>query len=147
MQSKENMSQEEIDAAAQSTLAEKKSKVQSARDDPVEWLEIALTNPPYGCSQLSTRMEAFVMVMDLLSQLKTPDAQKKVIAGLSDNLLYILLKYIYRGWEVLASEDPEITKTQRKSVSSGTLFRLHAAIVEKLGVGSIQRLLSDKKYV
>lgn len=96
-------------------------------------LKLLLTNPPFSAGQ-KEKSQAFSLVLRVLSQFKTADIDS-TMKQLSTKETDVLLKYIYRGF----SEPSDNT--------CGTLLHWHEKVVANGGLGSIMRVLTDRKSV
>eukprot|EP00035_Acanthoeca_spectabilis_P020192 m.431588 g.431588 ORF g.431588 m.431588 type:complete len:154 (+) comp17323_c0_seq1:284-745(+) len=96
-------------------------------------LKIALADPPLGGNS-GLKDRAFKVVMDVLNGIKNAEI-KSTVATLSPEEKDVLMKYVYRG--MAAAEDG----------LSASLLLWHGAIVAESGLGSIVRVLADRKTV
>lgn len=76
----------------------------------------------------------FAFVQQIVGTVKTGEVEK-IVETLSDDELDVLMKYIYRAFE------------QPAGGSSGNLLVWHDKVFARSGVGSIVRVLTDKKRV
>ncbi|KAI1287930.1 Actin-related protein 2/3 complex subunit 5 [Halotydeus destructor] len=110
--------------------AEVKRLIQSAKyGDALNQLLLAA---PFNSKNQAIKDSIAALVMQVLLAVKTSEIDK-VIDGLSTDLIDVLVKYIYRGFE---------TPTDG---SSGHLLVWHEKAFAKGGVGAIVRVLTDKK--
>jgi len=125
----------EADAGAAASVSSKEQKcrelvnTQSAPDA----LKVALDSPPIGQPE-EVRDRAYKVVMEVLSAIKSSEITK-VVGTLSAEEQDVLMKYVYRG---MAGAEEGL---------SASLLLWHGAIVAKSGLGSIVRVLSDRKSV
>mmetsp|Transcript_87855 Transcript_87855/g.121929 ORF Transcript_87855/g.121929 Transcript_87855/m.121929 type:complete len:154 (+) Transcript_87855:39-500(+) len=96
-------------------------------------LKIALADPPLGGDD-ALKDRAYRVVMDVLNAIKSSEI-KNTVSTLSPEEKDVLMKYVYRG--MAAAEDG----------LSASLLLWHGAIVAESGLGSIVRVLSDRKTV
>ena len=98
-------------------------------------LKTALTDPPVLCKSINVK-EANAKVVDSALKLFGEADIPTVIGGLEDEECDILMQYLY--------------KFMHMGVPNGNyafVLKLHAAIIEKCGVGSIVRCMSDRRTV
>lgn len=74
------------------------------------------------------------MVMDVLMAVKLAD-MPLIVKSLTDEQIDILMKYLYKGMVF------------PQHFNAGVLLNWHAHVLEKGGVGSIVRVLSDRRCV
>lgn len=99
---------------------------------PVDAARAALENPPLASKSEDLKARNFAIVMKAIVAVGQKDADVgALVAGLDLDLADALMKYIVRG---LARPD-----------NAGLLFKLHAALVEKMGPGSVIRAIVDRK--
>lgn len=99
-----------------------------------EALQTVLTSAPVGSKSQQLKDSAFNVTLKVLMAIKTSQMDE-IISTLDKDLLDVLMKYVYRGFE-LPSEG-----------SSGHLLVWHEKIFAVAGVGSITRVLTDSKRV
>ena len=93
-------------------------------------LYIMLSNPPVSLKENGPK-EAFAeLVVRALVLIKDAEVNK-ALNELNDVQLDFALKYVYWGLST--------------GQNSGALLKWHGALVDKLGVGSILRVLTEKK--
>ncbi|XP_076352078.1 actin-related protein 2/3 complex subunit 5-B-like [Tachypleus tridentatus] len=100
----------------------------------IDALKTVLRTAPIGSKNPSVKDAAFALVMKVLLAVKTSEMEKAVNC-LDRELVDILMKYIYRGFEC-PSEG-----------SSAHLLAWHEKAYAAGGVGSIVRVLTDRKKV
>ena len=97
-------------------------------------LAAALKDPPIGSVDPHIKSKSFGLVLDVLTRFKQADVQSTV-GSLADEELDVLMKYVYRGFA-------EPTEN-----SCGILLTWHEKITAAVGVGSIVRVMVDRKTV
>uniref|UniRef100_A0A1A9V887 Actin-related protein 2/3 complex subunit 5 n=1 Tax=Glossina austeni TaxID=7395 RepID=A0A1A9V887_GLOAU len=98
----------------------------------VEALITVLQNAPLRCKQQHVKDHALTLTINVLLSIKSSQIDQAVEALEQNDLLDVLMKYIYRGFEI-PSEG-----------SSGHLLQWHEKVFAKGGVGCIVRVLSDR---
>uniref|UniRef100_A0A336KR97 Actin-related protein 2/3 complex subunit 5 n=1 Tax=Culicoides sonorensis TaxID=179676 RepID=A0A336KR97_CULSO len=96
----------------------------------VEALKFVLQNAPLGCKNQQIKDQALNLTLRVLLTIKSTQMDA-AINQLETDLLDVLMKYIYRGFEI-PSEG-----------SSGHLLQWHEKVFAKTGYGSITRVLCD----
>lgn len=96
----------------------------------VEALKFVLQNAPLGCKNQQVKDQALNLTLRVLLTIKSTQMDV-AISQLETDLLDVLMKYIYRGFEI-PSEG-----------SSGHLLQWHEKVFAKTGYGSITRVLCD----
>lgn len=96
----------------------------------VEALKFVLQNAPLGCKNQQIKDQALNLTLRVLLTIKSTQMDA-AINQLESDLLDVLMKYIYRGFEI-PSEG-----------SSGHLLQWHEKVFAKTGYGSITRVLCD----
>ena len=99
-----------------------------------EALRTVLSNAPLGSKSQQIKENAFNITLKVLMSIKASQMDE-IISLLDTDLLDILMKYVYRGFEI-PSEG-----------SSGHLLVWHEKVFAAAGVGSIVRVLTDSKRV
>ncbi|KAF0978089.1 hypothetical protein FDP41_002604 [Naegleria fowleri] len=94
-------------------------------------LKKALENPPLAAKNKETKKKSADVVATVLLNTKESDIQKSVDA-LDIEELDILMKYIYRCLE-------------SGELDSKPLFKWHEKVLEKSGMGSIVRVLTERR--
>jgi len=100
----------------------------------IDALITVLRNAPLGTRNQQVKDSALQLVLRVLISIKSSQIEE-AISSLDNDLVDILMKYIYRGFEI-PSEG-----------SSGHLLIWHEKTYAVGGVGSIVRVLTDKKRV
>jgi len=97
-------------------------------------LHAVLRNPPIGSKNQATKDKAFALVLRVLSSFKSSEVENAV-KKLDKETIDILMKYLYKGF---------LTPTEK---SSAILLTWHEKAVSCGGLGSIVRVLTDRKSV
>ncbi|KAL9656264.1 hypothetical protein ABK040_007878 [Willaertia magna] len=97
----------------------------------VDAMKKALENPPINAKNKETKKKSADVVAVVLTNIKETDISK-VVDSLDHDELDVLMKYIYR---VLETGEYE----------SKTIFKWHEKVLEKGGMGSIVRVLTERK--
>nr|ABL85455.1 actin related protein 2/3 complex subunit 5 [Suberites domuncula] len=133
----ENFRDEETqDDGGQDQVSQRESEIKSLMTSGknLEALKVALKDPPVGVKDKSVKDRNFNTVLDVLTRFKSSDVEKSV-NSLDEEQRDTLMKYIYRGF----SEPTEN--------SCGILLVWHEKNLAKSGVGSIVRVMTDRKTV
>jgi len=93
-----------------------------------------LSNPPINTKNQAIKDRALQSVLKVLLSFKASEIDS-ALTGLDKNKLDLLMKYIYRGFE-LPSEG-----------SSAQLLTWHDKVFNLAGLGSIVRTLTDRRRV
>lgn len=96
-------------------------------------LKLVLKDPPYNAGA-KEKSRLLALLLRVLSQYKSNDVEGTV-KQLSPEELDILLKFIYKGF------------SEPSDSSCGSLLSWHEKVVSVGGVGSIMRVLTDRKSV
>lgn len=99
-----------------------------------EALKLALNSAPIGSKSQFLRDANFNLVLKILLSIRVSEIEA-IVNELNFDEIDILMKYIYRGFEVPSDG------------SSANLLVWHEKAFNKGGVGSIIRVLTDKKRV
>uniref|UniRef100_A0A0K8TT87 Actin-related protein 2/3 complex subunit 5 n=1 Tax=Tabanus bromius TaxID=304241 RepID=A0A0K8TT87_TABBR len=97
----------------------------------IDALIVALSSAPLGCKNQQVKDHALNITLRVLLSIKSSQMETAVDMLEEKDLLDVLMKYIYRGFEI-PSEG-----------SSGHLLQWHEKAFSKGGVGCIVRVLSD----
>ncbi|KAJ8311242.1 hypothetical protein KUTeg_011199 [Tegillarca granosa] len=97
-------------------------------------MKIVLNNSPIGCKDQNVKDRATQLVVRVLTSFKTGDIDA-AIKSLDSKYLDILMKYIYKGFE------------NPSEGSSAALLTWHEKAFASGGLGSIVRVLTDRKRV
>ncbi|KAJ2609185.1 arp2/3 complex subunit [Coemansia sp. RSA 1365] len=119
-----------------SIVDQKAAAVRAAitRGNSIEALEKALADPPYGRGLESAQSSNAQLVSEILMATRAQDIAS-VIANLADEDRDVLLKYIYHGL------------ARPAEFNCGVLLSWHERVVENGGLGSIVRVMSDRRIV
>nr|WAQ15588.1 ARPC5 [Halisarca dujardinii] len=125
---------EEDNDHAQFSSREADVKKMVTSSDLSSALGCALKDPPVNTKDLQLKAKNFALVLDVLGRFKAADIEKAV-KDLSSEELDILMKYLYRGFA-------EPTEN-----SCGVLLNWHQQITAVGGLGSIIRVMAERKTV
>lgn len=110
------------------------SDIFDIRGNVAEAIAVALANPQTGSDHQSAKHINTQTVMEALLAVRTID-MSNIVKTLDSNQLDTLMKYIYKGLSY-----PEV-------FNSSTLLAWHEKTLESAGLGSILRVLSDRRVV
>ncbi|XP_074619997.1 actin-related protein 2/3 complex subunit 5-C-like [Acropora palmata] len=99
-----------------------------------EALKTVLTNAPIMSKNQANKDKAFALIMRVLTAVKATEIEKAVNT-LDKNSQDVLMKYIYRGF------------AEPSDGSSAVLLTWHEKVLAAGGLGSIVRVLTDRKTV
>lgn len=99
-----------------------------------EALRMVLIAAPVGSKNQSARDQALALALKVILSIKTAEIDS-IVKKLDTDQVDILMKYIYRGFECPSDG------------SSAHLLAWHDKVYQQGGVGSIVRVLTDKKRV
>lgn len=99
-----------------------------------EALKAALTNAPIMSKNQATKDKAFGIVLRVLMAVKAAEVDK-CVKILDKNEQDVLMKYVYRGF------------AEPSEGSSAVLLTWHEKLLAMTGLGSIVRVLTDRKTV
>jgi len=99
-----------------------------------EALKAVLRNPPIGSKNPAVKNKVFQLVLRVLTAFRTGDIEKAV-SNLDRDTIDVLMKFIYKGF---ASPTDN---------SSAVLLTWHEKAYAVGGLGSIVRVLTDRKTV
>jgi len=105
-----------------------------SQNKQIEALKYVLANAPLGNKNQAVRDAALTLALRVMLSFKTSQIEEAV-KQLDNEQRDILMKYIYRGFEVPNEK------------SSAQLLVWHDRVFNHSGVGSIVRVLTDKKKV
>ncbi|KAH8855379.1 Actin-related protein 2/3 complex subunit 5-B [Schistosoma japonicum] len=94
-----------------------------------------LQNAPINSKDPQVKDTAFKLMMRLLSQFKSNQNIDDFLSTMDQDKIDLLMKYIYRGFE------------QPQEISCATLLTWHEKVYAYGKVGSIMRVLTDRKRV
>ncbi|XP_053959692.1 actin-related protein 2/3 complex subunit 5 [Anastrepha obliqua] len=128
----DNFKEDEADAIS-ATVGPDENEITTllTQGKSVEALVNALQNAPLRCKHQQVKDNALNITLRVLLSIKSSQMDQAVEALEQNDLIDILMKYIYRGFEI-PSEG-----------SSGHLLQWHEKAFAKGGVGCIVRVLSD----
>ncbi|KAJ1833276.1 arp2/3 complex subunit [Coemansia sp. RSA 2706] len=104
------------------------------RGSSVEALEKALADPPYGRGLEAAQSANAQLVSEIMMATRAQDIGG-VVGSLSEDQRDVLLKYIYHGL------------ARPAEFNCGVLLGWHERVAESGGLGSIVRVMSDRKTV
>ncbi|KAJ1742857.1 arp2/3 complex subunit [Coemansia sp. RSA 1086] len=104
------------------------------RGNSIEALERALTEPPYGRGMEAAQAANAQLVSEILMATRTQDIGN-VVDSMSEDDRDTLLKYIYHGL------------ARPAEFNCGVLLSWHERVIESGGLGSIVRVMSDRRTV
>jgi actin related protein 2/3 complex subunit 5 len=118
------------------TEGPKESEVNSliSQNKQIDALKYVLANSPLGNKNQAVRDAALTLALRVMLSFKTSQIEEAV-KQLDYEQRDILMKYIYRGFEVPNEK------------SSAQLLVWHDRVFNQSGVGSVVRVLTDKKKV
>ena len=99
-----------------------------------EALKVMLNNSAVNTKNSVVKDNAFQTVLQILLSIRVTEIDK-VVDSLTSDQIDVLMKYIYRGFEIPSDG------------SSAHLLMWHQKTYDRGGVGSIVRVLTDKKRV
>jgi len=103
----------------------------------IQSLHIVLRDPPVKCKEQLLKDMACNCVLQVLMSFKGSEKIEEAVNSLDKDLVDTLMKYIYRGFELPGSEN----------VSCAVLLVWHEKALAKGGLGSIIRVMTDRKKV
>ena len=95
-------------------------------------LRDSLADPPVASKDLELKSKNTVIVLKVIAAVEDRQIDE-VLGALSPDACDVLMKYIYKGLE-----SPE---------QSSQLLKWHAKLLDKAGLGSIVRVMADRKTV
>lgn len=98
----------------------------------VDALKIVLNNAPLGSKNPQIKENALNLTLRVMLSIKPPQIEEAV-KSLSPELLDVLMKYVYKGFE------------SPSEGSSGHLLLWHDKVYNLAGVGCIVRVISDTR--
>jgi len=127
----------EEDVAEPVTLGANEAEINNllAQSKNVEALRNVLSNAPLGSKDPAAKEASMALAMRVLMNFKTSQKIEEAVGQLDSESRDILMKFIYRGFEV------------PNEGSSAHLLIWHEKVFAVSGVGSIVRVLTDKKKV
>jgi actin related protein 2/3 complex subunit 5 len=122
-----------VDQAAAQDLSDRERAVRSLLSRDVgAALHKALESPPLSTRDVNVKDKNADIVLEVLNSTKESQLSS-VVSDLSLDEQDLLMKYIYRG---LA-----------KPIPNGALFKWHAAVLTRGGIGCVVRSIADKRTV
>lgn len=100
-------------------------------------LLLVLRDPPVKCKDQLLKDLACSCVFQVLMSFKGAEKIEEAVNGLDKDSIDVLMKYIYRGFELSGSEN----------LSCGALLVWHEKVMAKGGLGSIIRVMTDRRRV
>lgn len=100
-------------------------------------LQLVLRDPPVKCKDQLLKDLACSCVFQVLMNFKGAEKIEEAVNGLDKDAIDVLMKYIYRGFEFPGS----------KNLSCGALLVWHEKVMAKGGLGSIIRVMTDRRRV
>uniref|UniRef100_A0A914XTV6 Actin-related protein 2/3 complex subunit 5 n=1 Tax=Plectus sambesii TaxID=2011161 RepID=A0A914XTV6_9BILA len=98
-----------------------------------EALKVALQNAPLKTKNQAVKDRATATVVRVLTSIKQTDMEK-IVEKLSSDQLDLLMKYVYKGMEIQADDQ-----------TCKSLLAWHSHIFNKGGLGSIVRVMTDRR--
>ena len=132
----EDKYEEQDDENEQSVAGPNESDVNGllAQGKNTDALKSALKNAPVGSKDQNLKNKAVLLVTRVLASFKTNEIDS-CIKSLDSMTLDLLMKYIYKGFE------------NPSEGSSGVLLAWHEKVFATGGLGTIMRVLTDRKCV
>ncbi|XP_013112634.1 actin-related protein 2/3 complex subunit 5 [Stomoxys calcitrans] len=127
----DNFKEDEADSVANLVIDENEITNLLTQGKCIEALVSVLQNAPLRCKQQHVKDHALNITLRVLLSIKASQMDQAVETLEQIDLLDVLMKYIYRGFEI-PSEG-----------SSGHLLQWHEKVFAKGGVGCICRVLAD----
>lgn len=103
-----------------------------AKKDKKSALNLSLQNPPISSKSDEIKDANSAIVESVLAAM-TESEISPVLSGLSLELCDTLMKYLY--------------KLMAKSINCAFVLKVHAKLVEQAGLGSVVRVMTDRKQV
>ncbi|TKR93526.1 hypothetical protein L596_007962 [Steinernema carpocapsae] len=104
-----------------------------ASNQNVEALHAALLNPPLKSKNQVVKDRATALVTRVLTSFKTTEIEAAVKV-LNDDEADLLMKYVYKSMDILAD-----------GATCQYLLVWHSQIIQRSGLGSVMRVLSDRR--
>lgn len=120
------------DAALQASLDARKAEVDRLLQGSqgAQAVVKSLEDPPFATRSEALKNANIDIVLSALAAVSDANIAG-VVDGLSEDQCDVLMKYVYKGLE--------------KGENSGSLFKWHAKVQSKAGLGSIVRAMTDRK--
>jgi len=120
-----------VDFAGQTKARDDKVRNLLIKNDRANALIASLEDAPLGCKDAQVKKQSADIVASVLSTTKDNEIAG-LVEKLDNNQLDILMKYIYKCLE----------SGEQNSVP---LFKWHKEVLDKAGMGSIIRVLTERK--
>ncbi len=123
-----------LSAAFRAAMTDREKRVEASlrSGKTADAARISLENPPFASKDEAIKEKNAAIVLKAVVAVGSKEADlTDFLSRLDLDLADALMKYIVRGLRT-----PE---------NAGLLFKIHAALVEKLGTGSIVRAIVDRK--
>jgi actin related protein 2/3 complex, subunit 5 len=104
----------------------------------VEALKSALEAPPVSSKSMEVKDANAAVVESVLNSIGESDIAS-IVRGLSGDDVDVLMKYLYRVMQAPTSG--------AASTNYPVILKMHAQLVAEFGVGSIVRVISDRRTV
>uniref|UniRef100_A0A2M4C262 Actin-related protein 2/3 complex subunit 5 n=1 Tax=Anopheles marajoara TaxID=58244 RepID=A0A2M4C262_9DIPT len=129
----DNFKEDEADQGSSGTIVPDEAEINTLLNQGrnIDALKTVLQNAPLLCKNQQVKDNALNLTLRVLLSIKSSQIDAAIEALDDPELCDVLMKYIYRGFEI-PSEG-----------SSGHLLTWHEKMFAKGGVGSIVRVLSD----
>ncbi|XP_049279189.1 actin-related protein 2/3 complex subunit 5-C [Anopheles funestus] len=129
----DNFKEDDADQASSGMIVPDEAEINSLLNQGrnIDALKTVLQNAPLMCKNQQVKDNALSLTLRVLLSIKSSQIDAAIEALDDPELCDVLMKYIYRGFEI-PSEG-----------SSGHLLTWHEKVFAKGGVGSIVRVLSD----
>jgi len=132
--SEDNYVEESVDEAGVTGPSDAEVQGMLSKNRATDALQYVLANSPLNTKNQAVKDRALQAVLKVLLSFKAAEIEAAV-KSLDQNKLDVLMKYIYRGFEI-PSEG-----------SSAQLLIWHEKVLAVAGLGSIVRTLTDRKRV
>uniref|UniRef100_A0A7S1C9L8 Actin-related protein 2/3 complex subunit 5 n=1 Tax=Bicosoecida sp. CB-2014 TaxID=1486930 RepID=A0A7S1C9L8_9STRA len=126
-----------LDASRLAAVEAREAAVETAiqSGDSAAAVAAALDNPPLGTKDAGIKARNAAVVLRAMAAVKDADIDG-IVAAMSPDEADTCMKYVYKGLE-----------SNNTTAISGSLFKWHAQLVEKSGLGCIVRTMTDRKTV
>eukprot|EP01038_Epipyxis_sp_PR26KG_P007914 gene7914-10742_t len=108
------------------------------KKDKAAAMNVALQNPPVSSKSEEAKDANLAVIEKVLAVLNDADITS-IISGLNIELADTLMKYIYKLFAKTSSKE--------KPVNYAQLLKIHAQLVQRAGLGSIVKAMTDRKQV
>nr|AEE63620.1 unknown [Dendroctonus ponderosae] len=131
----DNYKEDEVDQVVPGQGPEENDvKILLQKGKLIDALKLVLTKAPLGTKNQQIKENALNLTLSVLLSIK-PSQIEEAVSSLDMNLLDVLMKYVYKGFE------------NPSEGSSGHLLVWHEKVYNVGGVGCIVRVLSDNRRV